>query len=89
MTPESDLESLNKLLTSRGWALVQAALQDDILKAALAMAKSASMPVDEMHFRRGAIHAAASLANVPLVLKAQLETEIRLSQRPAKAGPKE
>ena len=35
------------------------------------------------------VHAAASLANVPLVLKAELETEIRLSQRPAKAGPKE
>ena len=78
MTPEQiaqDIAALKALKTSRGWAIVEAAMVSETMAAAFAMADNPNMPEAEMHFRRGAIFAARSHASILDTLIVMRENE--------------
>ena len=79
--PKADLTSLDALLKSKGWKLVQKVMEDEILQAAMQIAENPNMTEKEVDFRRGAIWAAKQLLEMPARLQMKLTSEIALSPR--------
>jgi hypothetical protein len=88
---KANQRELKKLFASRGWAILSETMHTEILQAALAIANSANMSLDEINFRRGAIWAANQLLNLPDALIQRLEGSIAIEEAtlPATAGNKE
>ncbi len=82
MSTERDLKEIEKLKASRGWAIIQQVLQDEILAAARDIANASRMPIDEIHFRRGAIWAGSQLLDVPTKVALKLRASVALSKKP-------
>lgn len=78
---KADLTSLDALLKSKGWKLVQKVMEDEILQAAMQIAENPNMTEKEVDFRRGAIWAAKQLLEMPVRLQMKLTSEIALSPR--------
>ena len=90
MTPQqikADKEALDDLKKSRGWALLSAAIQQDVLNAAYALGENPRMPMDEIHFRRGAIFAAKNLPSALDTLILSRENELLLISAQAENPP--
>lgn len=85
MSTSTDLQSLEELVISRGWSLVREVMHDEIIQAALAIANTPSMTLDEINFRRGAIWAAHRMIDLPARIQGRLSAEISLNT-PATAG---
>ena len=81
----SKLKSIREMKETRGWAVCAEVMQSEITQAAYQMADNSRMPVDEMHFRRGAIWAARKLLELPDAIAARLENELLLEDALAKA----
>lgn len=76
---ERDISELERLANSAGWRLLVEEIDRGVLAAAMEMGDSAVMAEAEMHFRRGAIRAAADLKRLPLTLAQRLATELALA----------
>lgn len=92
---EEDYRALKALVASQGWKVLGSYLQADVLDAAVQMSQPQSISSEDLHFRRGAMWAAARLLRAPeeLIFKIENETSIaKLNQtsksntQPAKAG---
>jgi|GEM_PF-1591955 len=84
---------IEKLTTSRGWAILTETMRNEMVLAASQIAENRKMDLDEVNFRRGAIWAAQQLLNMPELMLARLEGDIliaaskeALKPTPAKAG---
>jgi hypothetical protein len=87
------VKHLRALLDSRGWAILHEVMQEEVVSAAMAIASSANMSIDEINFRRGSIWAAKQLDSLPQTLLARAESDLALATamtvappNPAKAG---
>lgn len=76
--PKSDLASIDALEKSKGWAVLMRIMHEEILQAAMAIAESPNMPIDEINFRRGSIWAGKRMLELPLRLRVKLENELAL-----------
>lgn len=78
MTPKQKLKAVNDLTKSSGWAVIKEVMEDEVLQAAMAIAQTATMSIDEINFRRGSIWAATQMLELPERLRMKLEAEDRL-----------
>lgn len=76
---KADLAAIEKLLASRGWAILKQVFEDDLMRAAKDMAKNPNMPEAEMHYRRGAIGAAERAAQAPELIAAVFRNHLALT----------
>jgi len=76
MTKKQKYEELEKLLKTQGWTILQEEMRKSILQAAYQLAERSDMPVEEMHFRRGAMWAAKKFLDLPEAVKALLNNDI-------------
>lgn len=81
-----DLRDLRALRSSRGWAIVEGVLRDDILSASAALSDNPNMPEPEMRFRMGAIRAARNYLTLLDTLMQRLDADLALSSAQANAG---
>jgi len=79
--------ALNSLERSKGWQYLREVMEQEVLSAAMAIAETPNMPVDEINFRRGSIWAAKSLLDLPQKLKLRLENEIALTRDDSESTP--
>lgn len=88
MKEQEALKALAQLEKSKAWAYMRETMEQEILRAAHDLARRPSMPIDEIHFRRGAMWAATLLVDLPQRLRSQLENELLLrgETTPATAG---
>lgn len=87
-TTKRDLDELRKLVGSRGWAYLEEVMKREVVMAAMQIADSPAMPLDEINFRRGAIWAAKQLLEMPNRLLLRLENEL-VMEKATKAEPSE
>lgn len=78
MSSKAKLKAVNDLTNSKGWAVVKEVMEQEVLQAAMAIAQSPQMSLDEINFRRGSIWAATQMLELPERLKMKLEAEDRL-----------
>lgn len=82
---QRDTAELTKLLNSRGWAIIDEVMRQEMQDAAIGLASSTNMTKDEIDFRRGNIWTAKQLLELPQKLIARLEGEaLFLPQPPTK-----
>ncbi len=87
MTPkERDLKELKKMLATRGWAVLNDIMEREVVSAAMAIATSPAMSLDEINFRRGSIWAAKQLLQMPTTLVTRLEGELMMDEATRKAA---
>lgn len=86
---EANLNAIRELAKSDGWVVVSEHLQNDITGAALALASDPNMSESEMHFRRGAIHAAHSYSRIIEAIEIMITNELSLSYGLEKAKQKD
>jgi hypothetical protein len=77
-TLEQLQRDLRAMRESFAWAEIIKSIDADVVAAAYALANSAEMSEREMHFRRGAIHAARGVSSVVDSLLMQVENELLL-----------
>ena len=61
MTPKSKIKAIDGLTKSQGWRVMREVMEQEILQAAMQIAETPSMPLDEINFRRGSIWAAKTM----------------------------
>ncbi len=83
----ADVRALRELSESRGWAIVQAAIKDDVLSASFALADSPVMTEKEVDYRRGAISAARNMLRVVEVLQMHKDNALLLASATAEVIP--
>ena len=81
MTPREQLKGLLDLQKSPGWKVVTDVMGNEVVAAAMAIADSPNMSLDEINFRRGAIWAAKQLIDLPIKIQLKLENELALSAK--------
>lgn len=87
-TAKSDLAAIEKLMASRGWAILAAAIEADILNAAKTLGEDPRMTEAEMHYRRGKIAAADRMLTVPALLVSHLKTQALIDASHADDPPR-
>jgi hypothetical protein len=88
-TAQTQLNSIDQLTKSKGWAVVEEVMKEEIVSSAMSIADNPNMTLDEINFRRGSIWAAKRLLELPDRLKSKLTTDLALlstKDTPAKAG---
>ena len=85
MNPKEALVALENLEKSSGWQYLQSIMEQEVVSAAMSIADSSSMSLDEINFRRGSIWAAKSLLSLPDKLRLRLQNEVALAQDDKKA----
>ena len=83
MKPEEAIKAVNQLRESSGWQYIRQAVEADILNAAIGFGLSPDMPEKVIDFKRGAIWAANSFAQLPDRLIQSLENEITFNSAKA------
>jgi hypothetical protein len=78
MGPKEQVKAVNELSKSKGWAVIRQVMEQEVLQAAMAIAETANMPLDEINFRRGSIWAANRMLELPDRLRMKLESEAAL-----------
>ena len=76
---EDDLKALVDLTQSKSWSVLRSTMEREVVAAAMAIASSPSMTLDEINFRRGSIWAAQQLLALPERLISRLQAEIALT----------
>jgi hypothetical protein len=79
MRHEEKLRAIETLSKSKGWIVLKEVMEAELVQAAMAIAHTPSMPVDEINFRRGSIWAAERMIDLPSRLRMKLESEAALS----------
>ena len=87
MTKKQQADALQKLLDSPGWPVLKEQMEASILQAAFQLVEQRNMPLEEVHFRRGAIWAARKFIELPSQVKSILDNDI-LMDAAMKAGSK-
>jgi hypothetical protein len=85
--PHLQLKALDDLEASKGWTILRSTMEREVVQAAMAIAQSPQMPLDEINFRRGAIWAAQQLLDLPTRLRLRLQAEERLTRDDEPAPP--
>lgn len=80
MKPHLQLKALAELEASKGWTILRSTMEREVVQAAMAIAQTPQMPLDEINFRRGAIWAAQQLLELPQRLKLRAEAEVSLTR---------
>jgi hypothetical protein len=80
MKPASKIKAIDGLTKSQGWRVLREVMEQEILQAAMQIAETPSMPLDEINFRRGSIWAAKTMLELPERLRMKLEAEAVLSK---------
>ena len=85
------IENLKKLSNSPGWAYIREVMNEEILKAAYAMAEATRKSLDQINFERGAMWAARRCLDLPQRLMQILESDATMlaAQEQLKSKPKE
>jgi len=78
MKPKQAMKLVKELRESDGWKYLEEVMRDEILAASYAISDGNNMPVDEIHYRRGAIWAARKLVEMPNALEVKLEDAVRM-----------
>jgi hypothetical protein len=85
-----DLGELDKLLESRGWAVIQEYLSADIHKAALAIGDDPRVSLADIQYLRGRLSAAKDFLHLPSHIRNSLSAQVALAKpSSAKAEQKE
>lgn len=84
-TASARKREVDKLLKTRGWAIITEIMERELVAAAMAIATKTDMTVDEINFRRGSIWAANQLLRLPETLSARLEGEVLIEEAAAAA----
>jgi hypothetical protein len=79
---QRDMAELTRLLDSRGWAIINEVMRQEMHDAAIGLASSTNMTKDEIDFRRGNIWTAKQLLELPQKLLARLEGEALFLPQP-------
>lgn len=82
-TPEQvrrDLAELDKLLESRGWAVIHEYLSADIHKAALSIGEDPRATLAEIQYLRGRLSAAKDFLSVPAHIRNALSAQLALAK---------
>lgn len=80
MNPKARIKALDDLERSKGWQLVKATMEREIVQAAMALATNPTMTEKEIDFRRGAIWAAQQLIDLPARIRLLAATDVAMSQ---------
>ncbi len=80
MTEATDLQALEDLRASRGWAIIRARMEAEILQAARNLGTTSALPPSAVDFQRGAIWAADQLVGIPNRLIQELQTQLAINQ---------
>lgn len=75
-----DKREIDKLLKTRGWAVVTEIMEKELVAAAMIIAEDRAMTVDEINFRRGAIWAAKQLVDLPDKLQQRLLGDLLMAE---------
>tara|TARA_R110001592_G_scaffold103420_2_gene291414 strand:- start:3288 stop:3551 length:264 start_codon:yes stop_codon:yes gene_type:complete len=86
MTPSSKVKAIEGLTKSTGWNVLKQCMEEEILQAAMAIAESSTMHLDEINFRRGSIWAAKTMLDLPERLRMKLEAETALAPKDDKSS---
>jgi hypothetical protein len=76
MTKKQQADGLQNLLDSPGWSVLREQMEASILQAAYQMVEQRNMPLEEVHFRRGAIWAARKFLDLPSQIKSLLDNDL-------------
>jgi hypothetical protein len=88
VTPREHLKAVLDLQKSPGWKVVADVMNEEVVAAAMAIADSPNMSLDEINFRRGTIWAAKQLVDLPIKIQLKLENELALSHKDDKLKSK-
>jgi len=66
--------------SSRGWAILMERLKADVLDAAVTLGTNPRMPIEEVHYRRGAIFATTQMASALDAMILSKENDLLLMQ---------
>ena len=75
---KTDINAVEALEKSAGWAVMMRVMNEEILQAAMQIADNPNMSLDEINFRRGSIWAAKRMLEIPARLRVKLESELAL-----------
>jgi|TARA_R110000824_G_scaffold114726_2_gene265417 hypothetical protein len=78
MNPRQALKLVKELQDSDGWKYLETVMHTEIIQASCAISDGMNMPLEEIHYRRGAIWAARKLVELPDTLLRKLEDEVRM-----------
>jgi hypothetical protein len=80
MTSKSKIKAIDGLTKSQGWRVLREVMEQEIVQAAMQIAETPTMPLDEINFRRGSIWAAKTMLELPERLRMKLEAEAALGK---------
>lgn len=80
MSEVTDLKALEDLRASRGWAIMRARMEAEILQAARNLGNQIVVPPQAVDFQRGAIWAAGQLIEMPNRVIQEIQTELTLAK---------
>ncbi|WP_138465348.1 hypothetical protein [Poseidonocella sp. HB161398] len=90
MTTEPDpreraeqIKALNTLQRTRGWRVLCDVMQAEIQTVMQQLASPGPVTPDDIHYKRGQLHAAISLLSLPEKLASKLESEDAFEKRVA------
>lgn len=80
MKPRQAIKAITDLEASKGWTILRSTMEREVVQAAMAIAQTPNMPLDEINFRRGAIWAAQQLLDLPQRLRLRTEADLALTR---------
>lgn len=80
MKPRQAIDKLTSLKKSDGWKIVATVMDEETLNAAIQLSEFRDLPLEEIHFRRGAMWAARQLRDMPEKLIMKYENDLALDE---------
>jgi len=80
MKPRQAIDKLSSLKKSDGWKIVSTVMDEETLNAAIQLSEFRNLPLEEIHFRRGAMWAARQLRDMPEKLIMKYENDLALDE---------
>ena len=80
MKPRQAIDKLSSLKKSEGWKIVSTVMDEETLNAAIQLSEFRNLPLEEIHFRRGAMWAARQLRDMPEKLIMKYENDLALDE---------
>ena len=77
---KQDIDALQELKKTRGWALLQETIKNEIVNAAYLLADNKLLNIDQINFQRGAMWAARRLQDLPDNLLQKLTTDLLIEE---------
>ena len=80
MKPRQAIDKLSSLQRSDGWKIVANVMDEETLNAAIQLSEFRNLPIEEIHFRRGAMWAARQLKDMPEKLIMKYKNDLALDE---------